>query len=219
MFGVIVVLGACPSAKDPRPEPESARDGAHEPESAQDGALRLLARANTFAATPGKDARGDVDWPSVALATGLASVQAFDKLSEEELGLVGGRDALVMKASEALAEADYEAEGKRAADAYANSWKGAQGCTSVAKSDPLLDKIPAAIESSLSPAATKRLAAIRAGKAFDVTCTGFKGRVVLSKAGKVLAMDEMRPTDHDDLRLDAAEDRFVNYMNAPDEPE
>lgn len=207
LLGAILVLSACPSGKDQ----------ASEPESREDSALSLLARANTFVATPGKDARGDVDWPSVALASGLATTQALDELSTEEVQLIGGRDAFVKKAAEALAAVDYEAEGKRAADHYAKSWHGAEGCASEPKSDPLLDKIPSAIESSLSPDATKRLAAIRAGKAFDVKCKGFEGRLVLSEAGKVLAMEPMRATDEDQARLDMAEDRFVDYLNAPDE--
>lgn len=246
LLGIVVLLSACPTPKaditgtakannDKTAQgttPTTARsdegktlpgepvqaDSDTRSESDIERELRDLVRANTFASKPGVDTLDEVDWPSVVFATGLSAAQAFTDMSKEELEMLGGAAPAAEKISKALTEPDYEAEGKRASAVYAKLWKGSEGCTSQIKDDPILDKIPPAVESSLTPVLTKRLADIRRGSAFNVTCKAGKGLVVIGRSGKVLAMEVPRPASDDTELFDAAENRFVGYMNQPDEP-
>jgi hypothetical protein len=194
-----------------------ARDADGKPDDAEapvvakpDAAETPQRRAAAFFGRPGSATLDEVDWVR------LAQIDAMRAVAQVEAAAAGARvpglDAAALSAEsmDALASLDYEAEAKRAAESWSD-WKGADACTAAKAATP---KLPTA---ELPGALAEAVADLEAGQTWTIACGKLEGDLVVSVDGTVIGMTVPLDPARVEQQVEAAGNRFVGYMNQPDE--
>ncbi len=199
---------------------ETGRDeGAKPAGGTRDGqasAPTLAQRAVAFAAAPGAKSPERIDWPTVLIARRLASIALMKKMMAEDPAAFVATAAgdPIAKAIATMSKLDVPTEARAQAESFRESYAGASDCIASTPNNPPLSDLDDAVEAKLVPELKSALQQVQAGQAFEVRCGRAMGMVVFGGNGSIVAFEPPRANDLDSIDAD---NRFVRYMNEPDE--
>ena len=212
--GLAVTLVACGGAGG-----EGKDDASDVPPKSSKGDASDADRAVDFAAATGAKPAETIDWSTVVMARGLASLTVMAGLSPADRAALveaaGGKDPIA-GAVKTLASVDYRQEGQAAAAQFSEHYAGVAGCKATKPAEPPLSAIGDAVVEQLTPELKAALHRVKAGAAFELTCGEETGMVVFGEGGSVIAFE---PPTSNTLSPDVVdgEKKFVDYMTQPDE--
>jgi len=180
--------------------------------------LSLEAKAAAFVSAAASETTDQVQWDVSTLAVALVSVRTASQMGDELQAAAEGGEDPIESMIRLLSTSDIKEQTAKNQAAFVAMWKGDTECEAKPKPGSAYDPPPKAILARLPDALQKASATLETGKAFEVTCKNHNAVVMLDDAGKVLAFEPPREK-HSELELDALseENRFVGYMNEPDE--